>query len=153
MPFNEWIYTFQVEERKNASVFINIKRKLSKDKISMTAFLRPEVFGDGWHNSSQAVKLKPMANMRPESITDRWLRRPEPEALFSRSLSEEAALTFQVISNSLTTGNKEVSCLSLVLVNRKETFKSWRMTGHHGGRSYKWRRAKDSRAKRKGYNI
>jgi hypothetical protein len=36
-----------VEERKNASVFINIKRKLSKDKISMTAFLRPEVFGDG----------------------------------------------------------------------------------------------------------
>lgn len=115
---------------ENASVFINIKRKLSKDKISMTAFLRPEVFRDGWHNASQAVKLKPMANRRFDSITDRWLSQAQPEAPVSRSVSEEAELTFRVISKSLNTGNKEVSCLSLVLVNRKKTFKTWRVTGY-----------------------
>lgn len=96
----------------------------------MTAFLRPEVFRDGWHNASRAVKLNPMANRRLDSITDRWLSQAQPEAPVSRSVSEEAELTFRVISKSLNTGNKEVSCLSLVLVNRKKTFKTWRVTGY-----------------------
>lgn len=56
---------------KNTSVFINIKRKLSKDEISMTALLRSEVLGNGWHNSSQPVKLQLVANVRTDSITNR----------------------------------------------------------------------------------
>lgn len=114
--------------RENTSVFINIKRKLSKDEISMTALLRPEVFGNGWHNSSQTVKPQPLANVKTDSTTNRWLSQAKPGLPFSRLVSEEAALTFQVTSESLTTGNKEVRCLSLVLVNMKKTFQSWRVT-------------------------
>lgn len=52
-------------------MFINIKRKLPKDELSMTALLRPEVFGNGWHNSSPTVKLKLVADMRTDSITNK----------------------------------------------------------------------------------
>lgn len=77
---NEYIHFKYISSggEKNTSMFINIKRKLPKDKISMTALLRPEVFGNGWHNSSPTVKLKPVANMRTDSITNKWLSQARP---------------------------------------------------------------------------
>jgi hypothetical protein len=92
----------------------------------MTALQRLEVFGRKLCGSSQVVKLKPVADIRTDSITNRRQSQGEPwPPLLCRSVSEafkEVALTFQVTSESFTTGNKEVRCLSLVLVNMKKTF-------------------------------